>query len=201
VAIEHNTISGVATHEPKGVSTAENGQVYVANGAGSGLWQVPYLTGVEDYNHAGLSLSPAATVEEKVLNDGLGVFTNTTYKIPGYPDIWNTSTNQFDFSHLSLGDSVDIRFDFTVVTSGANDDVTIIFRPGVGGSPYDLTVKRQEWRTAGTYQLTAWYSVYMGDTNTLDNPAEAYVLCETGGDTVTCNGWYVRTNKQTPEFV
>ena len=201
MAIEHNAIADGERHEPKGIASATANQVYVANGAGSGVWKTPYISGVEDYNHAGVSLSPSAGVDIKVLNDGLGAFTNKTYKIPGYQDIWNTTTNQFNFDHLTLGDSVDLRLDFSVTTNGANDDVSIKLKLGVGGSPYDLLAKRQEWRNAGTYQLTVWYSLYMGDSNTLDNPGEVYIACETGGDTVLCNGWYVRTNKRIPEYV
>lgn len=202
MAIEHNAIPDNERHEPKGISTASANQVYVSDGSGSGVWKTPYATGVEDYNDlSSPDLTPSTGVEEKVLNDGNGSFTNKTYKIPGYPDIWNTSTNQFGFSHLDLGDSVDIRFDFTVTTSGANDDISILLRLGVGASPYDLLVKRLEWRDAGTYQFTAWYSVYMGDANTLNNPAEVYILCGTNADTVVTNGWYVRTNKRSPEYV
>jgi len=202
MAIEHSTISTGNLHEPKGIASATSNQVYVSDGAGSGSWKTPYTTGVEDYNDlSSPTLTPAIGVAEKVLNDGNGSFTNKTYKIPTYPDIWNTSTNQFDFSHLDLGDSVDIRFDFNVTTSGSNDDVSIIFRAGVGASPYDLLAKRLEWRDAGTHHFTAWYSVYMGDANTRDNPAEVYILCGTNADTVVTNGWYVRTNKRTPEYV
>lgn len=35
---EHNTLTGANLHEPKGAATATSGQVYVANGAGSGTW-------------------------------------------------------------------------------------------------------------------------------------------------------------------
>ena len=34
----HSTLTDPAIHEPKGISTATNGQVYAANGAGTGAW-------------------------------------------------------------------------------------------------------------------------------------------------------------------
>jgi hypothetical protein len=34
----HKDLTGVDLHEPKGVATATSGQVYVADGAGSGAW-------------------------------------------------------------------------------------------------------------------------------------------------------------------
>jgi len=38
---EHVTITDPQIHEPKGVSTATSGEIYVANGLGSGTWQLP----------------------------------------------------------------------------------------------------------------------------------------------------------------
>ena len=39
MAIEHDSIVNAELHEPKGVSSASNTTVYVANGAGSGTWR------------------------------------------------------------------------------------------------------------------------------------------------------------------
>jgi hypothetical protein len=39
MSIEHSDIVSSETHEPKGVATAIAGEVYVADGAGSGVWQ------------------------------------------------------------------------------------------------------------------------------------------------------------------
>jgi Phage Tail Collar Domain. len=36
--VAHSTLTGSALHEPKGVSAATSGQVYIADGAGSGAW-------------------------------------------------------------------------------------------------------------------------------------------------------------------
>lgn len=38
---EHNLLTGAALHEPKGVAAATEGQVYIADGAGSGVWTHP----------------------------------------------------------------------------------------------------------------------------------------------------------------
>ena len=39
--IQHSAIPDGQRHEPKGISTATSGQVYVANGAASGAWSIP----------------------------------------------------------------------------------------------------------------------------------------------------------------
>lgn len=36
--VAHANLTGVNLHEPKGVASASSGQVYVANGSGSGTW-------------------------------------------------------------------------------------------------------------------------------------------------------------------
>lgn len=41
--IYHRDLTGADLHEPKGVSTASDGEVYVANGAGSGAWGSPVV--------------------------------------------------------------------------------------------------------------------------------------------------------------
>jgi len=38
MATEHSTLTGANLHEPKGVASATNGQIYLANGSGSGVW-------------------------------------------------------------------------------------------------------------------------------------------------------------------
>lgn len=46
----HASLTGADLHEPKGVASAQAGEVYLANGSGSGSWVVPpyTLTGVID---------------------------------------------------------------------------------------------------------------------------------------------------------
>lgn len=199
MAIEHDSIVDGERHEPKGVGLATSGQIYIADGAGSGVWGNGFNQSIEDFNHAGAALSPAAGVKTKVLNDAAGAFTNTAYKIPGRADTWVPASNHFDWAAagLILGDSVDIRFDFTVTTSGANDDIIIGLDLAVGSpGPYSLEVNRREWRSAGTYAYTTYYGIYMGDSNTLNFPTEVTITAGTAGDTIQCNGWYVRTSLQ-----
>jgi len=39
--VAHSSLTGADLHEPKGVETASEGQVYVSDGKGSGLWKDP----------------------------------------------------------------------------------------------------------------------------------------------------------------
>ena len=60
--VEHNTITDPEIHEPKGASTANAGEIYVANGAGSGVWTPEKLP----------ELLSSANAGEILVADGLG---------------------------------------------------------------------------------------------------------------------------------
>ncbi len=60
-SIQHRDIPDGQRHEPKGISTASSGQVYVANGAASGGWQTP--PGIVEFTAA---LTPSAVSANSV---------------------------------------------------------------------------------------------------------------------------------------
>ena len=202
----HSAITDAAEiHEPKGATTATDGQVLVADGLGGTAWKTPFMFGVEDYNDSTTSgtpitLTPASTFVD-LTNDGAGAFTNTTYKLQGLIDHWNTSTNRFDFTDLELGDTIDIRIDVTVSTAAANSEVELAIELGLGGSPYTLSIDKRTFNNAGAQNITRWYSIYIGDTNTLNNPAKLKMSSDNAADTVVVNGWYIRTGKRKPHYV
>lgn len=41
MTVQHSALTGSELHEPKGVASASSGQVYIANGSGSGSWTTP----------------------------------------------------------------------------------------------------------------------------------------------------------------
>lgn len=160
-----------------------------------------YNHGFEDYNATNVALTPAAGVRAKVLNNGLGAFTNKAFKIPGRGDIWDTANNQFTFANagLKLGDTVLLRLDFSVTTNASNNGIIVELDLAIGsGGAYTLLLDTQDWRTAGTYGKIVLAEIYMGDANTLNNPAEIYVTSDTGGESITYNGHYVKYSLMTP---
>lgn len=195
--VQHSSLTDPYLHEPKGISSAAADEAYISDGAGTGAWKTPYFFGVEDYADSATTGTPIALSsgsKVKLTNDGLGANTNKTYKVPGEADIWVPASNHFDFSatSLKLGDTVDFRFDVTVNASSTNDGFDFILTPGFGASPYDLEVGYAEWKTATAHNFVFFTSVYMGDTNTLNNPMEVYIKADSASDTVVVNGWYVR---------
>lgn len=154
------------------------------------------VTGWQDWNDSTTAITPITLsgTPAGLTNDGVGPFTNTSYRVNGHGDIWDVSSNRFDWSSLALGDTVDIRIDVTVTTSAPNTQITTSFDLAIGGaSPYVLNIDTRIFKSAGTNQVVRWYSIYMGDNNTLDNPARLLMVSDGSGDTVVVNGWYVRT--------
>lgn len=153
------------------------------------------VSGWQDWNDAATASLPISlsAIPSVMTNDGLGAFTNTAYGVIGHGDIWDVSTNLFDFSSLKIGDTVDFRVDFLVTTASPNAVITTGIELGVGAFPYTLNIDTSAYKSAGVYQITRWSSVYMGDTNTLDNGARFVMSSDGVGDTVVVNGWYVRT--------
>lgn len=198
---EHSALTDPDIHEPKGITTANDTEVYVADGVGSGDWFKIYTHGWEDQHHAGSSQALTATVALKLLNDSAGAFTNTTYLLPGYSAIWDSVNNELDFAAagLSIGDTVDIRIDTTITTSGANDDIAFLVDLAIGsGNDYTLDVDYREWRVAGTYNYVTNFRMYIGNTDTLNYPAEIKALSSASGASVQVNGWFIKVTPRNP---
>lgn len=46
MTIPHNQLTGADLHEPKGIESADSGDIYIADGNGSGNWSPPADTGI-----------------------------------------------------------------------------------------------------------------------------------------------------------
>lgn len=101
---EHNTLTGTQLHEPKGVAAATAGEVYVADGAGSGTWSSPATSSSLDYGglysiHTdGVTIGTIGTTAKKLLafshdspsngitpahaNDEITILTTGDYFVP-----------------------------------------------------------------------------------------------------------------------
>jgi len=161
-------------------------QILAASGGGGGSGG----NGIADYNDTSTSASPIALTANTwatIPNDGLGSFTNLAYLPDGVTTLMNTSTGAFDFSQLSLGDNCFIRNDFTINPNINNSLLSLRYELGSGGSIYTLETiigrldsgSNQDYRFSLTPQM-----IYMGDTNTKDNPIKLQVKLSTNGTLV-----------------
>jgi hypothetical protein len=153
--------------------------------------------GFIDYNDAATAVTPltfTTGVPITLTNDTLGPFTNTAYPPTGVTSIY--ANNQFDWSQLSLGDMLDIRVDVEVTTASPNQEVKLEIKLGIGASEYSIQFLDIFEKIAGAHRLVAFSSIYMGDSNTLDNPAE-FILESDGNGSIKVNGWYCQIIKRT----
>lgn len=155
--------------------------------------------GFFDYNDLATATAPISVTGGAgfvvMTNDGLGANTLKTYKPASVGEIFNTSTGQFDFTDLSLGDMIDIRFDLEITTTSPNQDIELDMFFGVGVAEYELPVFSGSIKSAGAHEINRFNGYYMGDTLTKDNPAELR-LSSLDDCSVIVRGWYVKIIKR-----
>ena len=146
------------------------------------------LGGFMDYNDTSTSSSPITLVADTwttIPNDGLGAFTNKTYKPDGnVTELMDTSTGAIDPTGLSLGDTILIRNDFTVNPSTNNASLEFRYQLGTGGGSYTLGKRlgRLDEGSGTDYRFSLNPDlIYMGDENTRGNPGKLQVKLSSAG--------------------
>lgn len=157
--------------------------------------------GIYDYNDAATSTTPIVIPNTDtyvyITNDEQGAFTNKTYALSDVSDVWDATANEFDFAELALGDVLDIRLDLQVTTSSPNQNVDVVLEVASGtGGTYDIPFISNTYKNSGLQRLNRFNSIYMGDTNTRDNPAKFKIKSD-GNATLVVNGWYCKVLKRT----
>jgi hypothetical protein len=152
--------------------------------------------GWADYNDnatSGTPLSVTGGGSAVVLtNDTLGAYTNVSNLPDGVTSLWNSSTNKFVWTDLKVGDMVDIRLDISVTTASSNTSIDVLLHLGTGGGAYTIPfIQEHNFKTSGTHQITRFNSIYMGDSNTLNNGGQFKITADSNC-TVVVNGWYIR---------
>ncbi len=157
--------------------------------------------GVYDYNDLATTTTPISLPTPgtfvNITNDAAGAFTNTTYALPGISNLWITGSQRFNWTPLSLGDTVDIRLDLTLTSTTVNQtfDIALFLAAGTGGEYQIPWAVEKIFKSAGTRKFIEFSSIYMGDANTRDNPA-LFKIKSDAAATVVVNGWYVRVTKR-----
>lgn len=153
-----------------------------------------YIDGFMDYNHAGIAQSYISG-SLKLLNDGAGAQTLKTYKPYGITELWNVATNQFNFSELAIGDEVSIRLSLDVTTSGVNQEFSLSINFAIGGGTYHIHDGNFFFKTAGTKAICSIITVYIGNADTKNLPAELLFTSDANA-TVQVNGFYISTKRR-----
>ena len=147
----------------------------------------------EDVATTGTPISVTAT-PTVLTNDGTGVDTNTSY-LPvggnGITQLWNTSSNGFDFSDLEVGDMVDIRMDITMIIASNNTAVDVDLHMGSGGSVVVPFISQQNFKVTGSFEVIRYMGIYIGSEDVRDNLAQLKVSAD-NNCTCTVHGWYIK---------
>jgi len=145
---------------------------------GSGL-----TSGWIDYNDTTGDVPMLADTWTTIPNNGAGPYSNSAYTPTGVNQLLNTSTGAIDVSGLSLGDFILIRNDFTVTPTINNSSLEFRYTLGAGLGAYTLeqSLGRLDRGSGVPYRFALRIdSIYMGDTNTRDNPIGLQVKCSSG---------------------
>jgi len=155
-----------------------------------GAGPIDTADGIADYNDAATSVTPIALTSDTwvtVTNDGQGPATNLNYLPTGVTKLLDTTTGQFDFAELSLGDNVLVRNDFSVTPNTNNALLELRYQLGAGPAAYTLEkiVGRLDSGSGVPYRFSlATDMIYAGDSNTKDNPITLQVKLSTNGSLV-----------------
>ncbi|NJN50184.1 MAG: hypothetical protein HC798_03050 [Polaribacter sp.] len=109
--------------------------------------------GFFDYNDLATQTTPliaVANVPLKITNDKLGDYTNEDNQPYGVSGIWDSANNSFDFSELSVGDTVDLRVSLMPTTTTANQDFRVELKMGVGSaSEFTIILDNEARKNSG----------------------------------------------------
>ena len=159
-------------------------QILTATAGGGGS---SGTNGFIDYNDTSTTSSPVVLnggVWTSIPNNGLGAFTNKAYSPSGVTELMDTSNGALDLSELALGDTILVRNDYTITPSTNNSLLEFRYTLGAGGGLYTLEkiIGRLDSGSGIGYRRSLLPDlIYMGDTNTLDNPIGLEVRLSASG--------------------
>ena len=154
------------------------------------LDEVPAKSGIADYNDTSTTATPinlVANTWTTITNDGAGAFTNLNYLPDGTTSLMDTSTGAFDFSQLELGDNVLVRNDYEVTPNINNALLELRYQLGVNSGVYTLptVISRLDDGSGKPYRFSLKPDmIYMGDTNTQNNPIAVQLKLSSNGSVV-----------------
>lgn len=197
--IQHASITDPNIHECKGAASATLGQVPIANGTGGAPFgTLPYTK--TNYGYVNIvDLTTATTPIPLTLantlyqltNDTSGVGTLTSQGLPGMVDIWNSSTNYFDFSAMALHDVLDMRVTLEVVVGNIDSRIELLMEFGVGGTTYTIPIEAGYFKDLGTYSFVGNIKWPLVNTLTKNSPARLLIKSSEVGSSVKVKSWYI----------
>lgn len=187
--VEHSALTAANLHEPKGADTATVGQVYIADGLGSGTWTT-WPLGWGYYKDDGSAQNFTST-PSLITIDAAGATTEESYlprAIRGSTSLWNSTTNRI--IPISEGDAYEIRLDLPVTAETASPtELTLEF--DIAGSTYAsrTTIVNRYIGTgkATPYTISVGFPIFVGSTF-IANGCQIWAYTDTGNLDITKPG-------------
>lgn len=222
MTIQHRLITDAERHEPKGITTAPAGTVYVANGDTlSGAWEIPQIEGqdaalngmIPKVNLAGNiewkympvgwvfyqgdATQTFTTTPSKLLINGLGAFTREDY---APIEIRGTVNKLFDvatskITPIAEGDSYDLRLDLNI-TSETGSPTEIKFVLDIGATAGITTPVVTTFAPTGRttpYSLTISFPIFCLD-RFMANGGQIFLSTDVGTVATTTNSLTLSRN-------
>ncbi len=165
-----------------------------------------YVNAVGSFHYADLATQTtpqaiAANVDEKLLNDALGAYTNVSNAPYGISSVYNEVTNQLDFTQLSVGDLINFRIDLFIETSGTDQLFKFYIKFGIGSaSEFTLNVSQGQVKTNSMFRVSEDVCFDIGSADIKDYPAEIWISTNKAAD-ITINGWYIEIVRKNVNIV
>ena len=196
--IQHSLIQDPDIHEPKGASSANSGEVYVADGGGSGVWtpsqDLTLPTGWENWEDAtytsGSPLSLTASTRTKVTIDGLAASTNTSYS-PVSGDLWDNTNNKI--TPDNVGDVYDLRLRFQATPAVSDGYITLEL--DIGGSEGVILAQTQRFLKGTSEQSMLFVATVFTLDTFVANGGSIYATSSVGVDIHSIGLLINRTHK------
>ena len=145
--VAHSTLTGADLHEPKGAALATAGQVYVADGSGSGDWTIRSNDVLSGYI---TDISTAGSVYVPIPN--AGTVTKVVTVLEGAIGTADAVITVYDDAAASMG-TITVAF-----TGSAAGDVDTL-SPTSNNTVTDNTFIRIATSGASTNTIRLWYSI------------------------------------------
>jgi len=125
------------------------------------------------------TLTLTAGVLTVVPNDALGTATTNDYLPLGVTNLWNAATSSFDFSELSVGDTVEMRIIVQPTTTNNNTEIELDLYLGSGVNQYKVPfITTQNFQFSGLYEATRYTSFPIRDEDTRISPAQFKAMAD-----------------------
>lgn len=173
--VQHRNISDLESHEPKNISTATTGQLYVANGSASGVWKKLNEVDNMDFTNKAKNIfgwndvsdnqytsgSPRAITSGTrtlLTNNGIASQTDTTR----LGAIWDVTNSRFNINDLNSVYNITLNFKVTAAAA-ASSPYSILVELESANGPTVIRAQSDFIKGGGTVNGKSFnFPIYLG---------------------------------------